>query len=166
MKRQIYEAIQKLNRWGCDYLVVACNTVHYFFSDIQSWSSGKVLNLVELSSQRASENGKKVGLLASSGLTQAGLYQDALQKRGVEPIVVCREGQQTLDRAIDHAIGGCITDDDRMEVGELIQSLSDRGAETIIIGCTELPMVVSEELSIPVVDAGRVAMEEALRIIS
>jgi aspartate racemase len=170
VKRQLHEAFNRMNSWKCDYVIAACNTVHCFYQDMQSWCNGTVLNMVEIACDRTKETGsRKVGLLCSETTGKIGFYQEALCRRGIDPVLVTYDQQKVLNRAISAVIVGNGHAKHKLAcaVEKVAWQLHGRGAEQIIVGCTELPMVLRPNaVPVSLIDAGAVAIEHALGLIS
>lgn len=161
VKRKLHEAFNRINDWGCDYVLVACNTVHCFYSDMQSWCNGRVLNMIDIACDRALTG--KVGVVSSETTRKIGLYQDALKHRKIEPVMVNPDEQRVLNAAIQAVIIGDIHVSHRLQVQDVLGNLRDQGAGDIIIGCTELPLVCDP---IQTIDAGAAAVDQAFELIS
>lgn len=165
VKRQLHEAFNRLNDWKCDYVLIACNTVHCFYQDMQSWCNGTVLNMIEIACDRVV--GKKVGVVCSETTSRLGLYQDAMKRRRIQSVLVNKNEQKILSKTIKAEITGNVTLRNRLDIQDVFHNLRRRGAECIIIGCTELPLVCDfVNTSIPIIDAGAVSIEYAYALLS
>ena len=169
VKRQLHEAFQRLNAWKCDYVLVACNTVHCFYPDMVSWCSGKVLNMVDLACEAAAKKTSSVGVLCSATTRKIGLYQTALEARGATAVMVTDEEQKFLNKAIADVIRGEYND--RLGVCTAIRGQFERGAKLVLVGCTELSCLeinfAEGCFAAPeVVDAATVALQHAFALLS
>lgn len=159
---------KNLEMAGADFIVIPCNTAHFFYDAIAGAVSIPVLHMMNETADNLIERGLlKVGLLASDGTIESGLYHRALESRGIEVIVPEPEKQQMVMKAIYGVKSGEFekpTQYVRQVSGELIR----HGAKAIIAGCTEIPLILKDgDLEMPVVDAtmvlAKAAVREALR---
>jgi len=85
---------------------------------------------------------RRAGLLATSGTVRTGIYQEGFAGTGIELLTPCEEGQHALMDAIYRIKAGEL-DFDASGVWNVADKLLDRDAETLILGCTELPLMTS-----------------------
>src|SRR5262249_5110132 len=147
------DSARLLQQMGASHVVYACNTAHYFVpAVIRACSQRSVLHvpiidLIEAAVEVAADAGlRRVGLLATTGTLEVGLYQEALRKKQIE-VLVSTPGEQEglVMEAIYGACGikaGMTTGIASQLAHEAARRLVDRGAEGIILGCTELPLVI------------------------
>jgi len=137
---------------GCDIIAVPCNTAHYFFEEIQARSPVPVLNMIELVADELEEAGiQKAFIMATEGTTQSGLYEDVLGKRGIVLVRPSSDELAILMKVIyeikagaicTDAIGVDSTVEDLDRLVEMVVAYCSCGCERIILGCTELSLVV------------------------
>ena len=153
-----------LEKAGADFLVMVCNAAHAFQRDVTDAVSLPFVSIVEetVEATLARLPGvKTVGVLASSGCLDARLYQTAFAERGVTALVPTgadREAFMTLlyrVKAGDKGVGEAML--------ELAQGLILQGAEAVVAGCTEVPLVLFErDLSVPLVNSTDVLVESTV----
>jgi len=143
-----------LERAGAQMLVMPCNTAHAGAGAITAASPLPFVNLIEAASDEAlALRPRSVGLLAVDGCLRAGLYQDALARRGV-PLVLCEPPAQAQFMALVYRIkagdlGEAVRGGMRALAGELVR----RGADVVIAGCTEVPLVLGPaDVAAPLID--------------
>ncbi len=147
------DSARLLQQMGASHVVYACNTAHYFLPAVIRACSQRpvlqvpIIDLIDAAVAVAADAGiRRVGLLATTGTLEVGLYQEALRKKNIEVLVSTRDEQEGLVmEAIYGAHGikaGMTTGIARQLVHEAVRRLVDRGAEAIILGCTELPLVM------------------------
>lgn len=158
---------RNLERAGADFLVIPCNTAHHFLEAIRRAVRIPVLDITEAVARRA-EGFSAVGLLATRATVAAGLYQKALGRRGCRVVVPSPKAQERVDRAIFAVKAGDLGSQVRGWVREAARELLADGAQALVLGCTEIPLVVDpQEWSVPVLDStallAEAAVEEALR---
>jgi aspartate racemase len=142
-----------LQDMGASHVVYACNTAHYFVPQVIRACSQRpvlrvpIIDVIDAAAEVAADAGiGSVGVLATTGTLDAGLYQEALRKKEIEILLPSIDEQEGLVmEAIYGAHGikaGKTTGIVRQLVHEAARRLVDRGAEGIILGCTELPLVM------------------------
>jgi aspartate racemase len=150
---RILAAAQRLEQSGADVLCMPCNTAHNWHSKLQREVGIPVLHMIQLTAQAGSRimpNAKKYGLMATTGTVEARLYQDCFEEKGLEVIVPFpTEQTELVMRAIygkngDGVKSGVLTGPPRERADSALASLVERGAEAVILGCTELPLLYHE----------------------
>lgn len=142
----LIEAAQGLVDSGCDVLCIGSNTVHILMDDIKSVVNKPFLSMVELVAVECSQNGhKKVALLGTPVLIDSGLYAQELSKYSIDLITPNDKQEAICDEVIRRIIAGKSIDDIKENYVAVLNAMFTSGAETIILGCTELPMVLNYE---------------------
>jgi len=156
---------QNLQRCGAQLLTIPCNTAYCFYDPIQAAVDIPVLHMIHITA-RVLENRavKRAGLLATSGTVQAGIYQNTFAGTGMELLLPGEGGQQDLMDAIYWIKAGNLTFD-ISGVRQVMDDLLHRGAETLILGCTELPLMTTFcQPDCPVTDPTLELALEAVRL--
>ncbi len=138
---KILEMVRKLTIFDCNLLVMPCNTASYFYKEIINNTSILFINIVEETVKYLNDNNiRKVGLLATEGTIQSGIYKELLNKYNIELITPNREEQKIVSSIIYDGIksGKEININDFYQV---VNHLKELGAEKIILGCTELSVL-------------------------
>jgi aspartate racemase len=140
--KQLIAGAQKLNEAKCNFFVIACNTVHYYQDELRKKIDIPLLSIVdETINEIQKQSIKKIGLLTSDSTASLKIYIEKLQKLDIEPVCVKPSQQKELNHLILEVMGGHINNENKEKLLALSNSLVDRGAEAIIIGCTELPLI-------------------------
>jgi aspartate racemase len=164
----LHHAVKMLSRMDCEYIVVACNTAHTFFSELNSLTHSEVLNMIDIACDAAADC-KKAGVLCSESTRQLRLYEQAMAERHIIPVRATNAEQDMINQVIGNVIAGdnAISDSNLLET--VIDSMIKRGAKKAIIGCTELPIALclpsKPWLKDVVIDAGRAVMARALSLL-
>ena len=146
-KRMLIAAAQGLERADCEALSIGSNTVHILLKDLEAEVNIPFISMVNLVTERCKQLGySKVALLGTPILLNSGLYDDALTKRGIELIKPNAVQIETCDTVIRSIIAGSREVPVREEYVEVISSMFDQKADAIILGCTELPLVLDYEV--------------------
>jgi len=152
-----------LQAGGAGVIAVPCNTAHAYLPAIRAAVEVPVFDMIELAADAIASSfpGVSVGVLAATGTVRLGLYQAALQVKGLAVEQPDDELQEGVMAAIRDVKGGGSGRDRRLD--HAIEVLRNRGAEVLVLGCTELPLAVdSASTGVPVVDATDVLVRACL----
>ena len=157
---------KRLESWGADFLVIACNTAHYYYDAVRDAVKIPVINLIDLVSNHVKVNfpdHDKVGILASPAVAMTGLYAKRLKKLGIEDVWLDPDYQDRLLNIIKAIKKGntdsTVRDDYRKVCGNLLH----KGAKIAIIACTELS-ALGGELPINALDAAEILALEIVQV--
>ena len=159
------EAAQKLEAAGADLIVIATNTMHLVFDQVQASVNVPILSLLDAVSEAIQARGiKTVGLLGTRFAMEKGFYQDALARKGITVLVPGKEDREYVNAVIyNELVAGQIRHESRAGFVAIIKKLAERGAEGVILGCTEIPLLVSEgDAGMPLFDTAAIHAEAAL----
>ncbi|HYF82054.1 MAG TPA: amino acid racemase [Clostridia bacterium] len=144
----IFELVRsalKLEMMGADVLIMACNTAHYYYDEIIKFVRIPMINMVEETAKyikSSCPSARRIGLLATEGTCKSGIYTKVFEKSGME-IVIPERSEQEHITALIYDIKKGRGDIDPANVIDVVSALKHRGAEVIVLGCTELPLAVS-----------------------
>jgi aspartate racemase len=160
---------RKLAGAGADFIVIPCLSAHAFLADVRRTSPVLVLSLVEESLaavQKMRPAPKRAGLLASTGTVRSGLFARAFGKAGIEIIVPKEKEQAQVMEAVfgkDGVKAGFTAGRPRKLVRRIALRLVKRGAEAIIAGCTEIPLVLEDkDIPVPLIEPMRIAARASI----
>jgi len=159
------EAAQKLEAAGADFIVIATNTMHLVFDEVQASVNVPMLNLLDAVGEAILARGMKtVGLLGTRFTMEKTFYQDALARKGVTVLVPDAEDREYVNTVIyNELVAGQICDESRAGFVAIIEKLAECGAEGVILGCTEIPLLVNEaDAGMPLFDTTAIHAEAAL----
>jgi aspartate racemase len=140
--------------------------MHLVFDEVEAGVNVPMLSLLDAVGGAIEARGmERVGLLGTAFTMEKTFYQDALANRGIEVLVPGAEDRKRVNDVIyDELVAGQIRDASRKAFVEIIDGLARRGAEGVILGCTEIPLLVSEEeAGIPLFDTTVIHADAALR---
>jgi len=162
------EMARKLEAHGADFLVIPCNTAHYYLNDIRSAVSVPVIDMIELTVDAVLRENPSIdtaGLLASKAVLQTDLYMKRFQERGVDLIYPQTKLQAELMTAIGTIKTGNYGTTERNALRSCTQNLLARGAEALIIACTELS-IIADALNpeLKAYDSAQILAETVVRI--
>lgn len=146
-----------LEKAGADFLVMTCNTMHVLSSRITEATSIPFISLIKTVVEKVESDGiKKVGLLGSMTTMTSDLYLGPFENSSVEVLVPKLEAKRQVVDCIMKVIAGASGLEERSTLKTIIGNLQDQGAESIILGCTELPLLIDHsDVEIPVFDSLR-----------
>lgn len=148
----IIQSAQRLQKAGADFLVIACNTAHFFFESVEKSVSIPILHMPLETANYLQENGfRKIGLLATDGTINTKLYQHSCHNYSIEVIEPDKEMQKKVMKGI-YAIKGGNLETGLLFLSTVANELKKTGAEAIIAGCTEVPLVLKSSQDICVID--------------
>jgi aspartate racemase len=144
------EAAQKLERGGADFIVLCTNTMHKLADKIEESVQIPLLHIADVTAEAIRERGmSKIGLLGTKfTMEQDFLKGKLLEKHGVESIIPNDAQREIIHRIIyEELVKGIIKNESRTEYLTIINDLIQRGAEGIILGCTEIGLLVTNEFT-------------------
>ena len=156
-----------LERAGAEGLVMACNSAHAFTAEVRAaLRSAPLLSLIEetvVEVRRSHLAVRRVGLLAASACLDAQLYQDAFEAGGVAVVAPEGELRARFMGLLYRIKAGEVGAASRAEMRAITEALVARGAELIVSGCTEVPLVLGPaDVDAPLVDSTDVLVAAAL----
>ncbi len=150
----LQESAQLLQRWGAELIAIACNTAHYFWKEIQNSVHIPVLNMIERVAHALQQTADgRYLLLATTGTVQSGLYQQYIP---AQQLIVPDALLQERVMAVIYGPGGVKqqgpTTSAQQQLLEIIQQLAPQNPAAIIAGCTEIELLLPNQLdAVPVV---------------
>lgn len=163
--RGLGEAAGKLQEAGADFIIIATNTMHLVFDEVQAAVDVPMLSLLDAVSEAIlARRMHTIGLLGTRFAMEKGFYQDALASKGISVLVPDADDRNYVNAVIyNELVLGLIRDKSRERFVEIIEDLATRGAEGIILGCTEIPLLVGgEDTGLPLFDTTLIHAEAAL----
>jgi aspartate racemase len=165
------EGLRTLAQMGADFAVIACNTAHYYLDDLRAASEIPILDMIGETAQAIRRDHppvERVGILATSGTLATKLYQRALLDEGLSPVEPTDDEIAQMMDAIygeDGVKTAGVTAGARRQLCDVGQKLIDRGAQALILGCTEIPLALHDgDLPTPLIASNQVLAEEAVRL--
>ena len=156
--KQLISGIKKLEAFGADVIVIACNTVHYFIDEMRANVKIPILSMIDESVKKIQHDcHKKVALFASETTLNYGLYVDGMLSKGISLILPKQEDYKIMTNAILFVMSG------KNKNKEFIELVNQSEADVILLGCTELPLAISEsDTSKKLYDSSKILAEAVL----
>jgi len=135
---------KKLEKYGVDFIVITCNTAHYFYEKIVNGVNIPLVNIVEETIKHAkATNHKKLGILATTGNIKTSLYQNMCEKYDIEYLVLDENRQSKVMEIIyDDIKSGKPADMDKFN--SIVDYLKENNCDGVILGCTELSILKND----------------------
>jgi aspartate racemase len=155
----------KLKACGADFLVCPDNTIHHAFDLVAPKSPLPWLHIVEEVANVAKARGfRKLGITGTKYTMEGTVYPQKLAATGIEYVVPDAEERARIDHIIfDELVNGIFTDESRSYFREVIGSMSNQGCDAVVLGCTEIPLIVDDASSpLPTLDSTRILARAAL----
>jgi aspartate racemase len=163
----LQEMARKLEGWGVDFLAMPCNTAHCYHGQIQAAVAIPVLNMITLAAETLTSCQPRlqaIGILASTAVLDLGLYDLALAEKNIRLISPDEGLQADLMRAIRTIKTGRQADWEEQVMQAAADNLADKGAEALLVACTELSIVAEGlETDMPCYDTAQILAEAIVR---
>ena len=160
------DAAQRVKKGGADFVVICTNTMHKMAEEVQSSINIPLLHIADVTAERIKAQGlKKVGLLGTKFTMEEDFYKGRLiKKHGLEVMIPDDEEREAINNILYNELCmGEIKKISKDKFKKIIDNLVLKGAEGIILGCTEIPLLIDkEDYEIPLFDTTRIHAEEAV----
>jgi aspartate racemase len=163
---RMVEAAQKLERGGAALIIICSNTMHRMFDEVQAKIGIPMLHIADATAERIAAAGlRQVGLLGTRYTMEQDFYKGRLVERyGLDVLVPDEVGRDTVHRIIyDELVVGVIKSESKAAYIDVMRDLVARGAQGIILGCTEITLLVGQsDTTVPVFDTTAIHAVAAL----
>lgn len=148
---------KKLEKMGADYIVICTNLMHKVAPQVQKSISVPLIHMVDcVAAEIKKQKMDKIGLLGTIFTMEEDFYSGGLKKYGIETIVPSKEDRKEVSRVIyEELCCGIIKEESKQKYLNVIDDFKKAGAQGVILGCTEIPLMI-KEASIPVFDTTRI----------
>lgn len=166
--RILSAAAKSVEAGGADFLLICTNTMHKVAPEIEEAISIPILHIADATAEKLQEDGiKTVGLLGTKFTMSQDFYKGRLvEKHGIEVIVPGSEDQKVVHDVIYKELClGKILDNSRQEYLRIIDTLHKQGAEAVILGCTEIALLVKQNhTDVPLYDTTEIHAAQAVKL--
>ncbi len=167
--KELIKTAEVLKKAGASFIVIPCNTAHYYFEELQQEVGIEILNMLEEVAKKIERdlNIKKVGVMGTRGVLESGIYDKELKKLNFEVVKPAEEQKDKIMELIYSVKTGQKTLGMQQQLSAIAESMVKKGAEAVVLGCTELPLIFDiESFAYPVYSSQEVLAESALKRIN
>jgi len=160
------KAAENLKKAGADFLLICTNTMHKVAPQVADRVSIPLIHIAEATAEALKANGiTKVGLLGTKYTMTQDFYKQKLIDAGIDVVIPDSDGVEIVNHVIyDELCLGIVKDESRQQYLSIIEDLRARGAQGVILGCTEIGLLIrQEDTSLPVFDTTKIHAEQAAR---
>jgi len=166
------EVAKNLKKAGADFIVIPCVSAHYFIQELRERVAIPVISIIDEVAEEIEKrlpDIQRIGLIATTGTVKASLFQDRLRGIGVEVLVPPPKDQENLVMSAIYGESGIkaglISLENKEKILQTSKALIEKGAQGIIGGCTEVPLVVNQtDIEVPFFDSLNILALSAIRI--
>ena len=158
------EAAYNLEKTGADFIVICTNTMHKVVNQIKEKISVPILHIAEMTAEKILEKGlKNIALLGTKYTMEQDFYKSKLIEKGINVIIPDKNDIETINEVIyDELCLGTINFNSKKKFLEIVDKLRSKGAEGIILGCTEIGLLIkNEDTDVPLFDTAIIHAEQA-----
>ena len=158
------QAAENLEKAGADFLLICTNTMHKVAPQVRSRVRIPLIHIAEATAEALQEAGiTTVGLLGTKYTMTQDFYKAKLIEAGIDVVIPDESGVELVNHVIyDELCLGIVRDESRQQFVSVIENLRARGAQGVILGCTEIGLLISQEdTSLPVFDTTHIHAEKA-----
>lgn len=158
---------QRLEQAGADFIVICTNTMHKVAPQIQKKIAIPILHIAQATAQALVDDGiRKVGLLGTKYTMTQDFYKEKLLESGLEVLIPDQAGIADVNRIIyDELCLGDIRESSKQTYLTVIDDLKNAGAEAVILGCTEIGLLVKQsDIALPLYDTTVIHAEKAAKM--
>jgi len=166
IEKELLKGLKVLKRAGADFAVIATNTMHILFDELQKQIDMPLISIVEATAEAIKDEGfNKVGLIGTQFSMTKPFYRKGLKKHGIDVVIPSKEDRDYIVKVIFEELSiGKLIEESRQGYLEIIDKLVAEGAEGIVLGCTEIPLLIrQEDTEVKVFDTATVHAEKALQ---
>ena len=159
------DAARRLERGGADFFLICTNTMHRVAEEVQAAVQIPLLHIADATAARVKTQGiRRVGLLGTAFTMEQDFYKGRLRRSGLEVLVPDAEDRAAVHLVIYHElVQGRVEPASRDAYRAVIARLAGRGAEAVILGCTEIMLLIGPDDSpVPIFDTTRIHAEAAV----
>ena len=158
------EAAYNLEKAGADFIVICTNTMHKVVNQIKEKISIPILHIAEMTAEKILEKGlKNIALLGTKYTMEQDFYKSKLIEKGINVIIPDKNDIEIINEVIyDELCLGTINSNSKKKFLEIVDKLRSKGAEGIILGCTEIGLLIKNaDTDVPLFDTAIIHAEQA-----
>ncbi|ELZ1260776.1 aspartate/glutamate racemase family protein [Vibrio fluvialis] len=162
------QAAKSVEAGGADFLLICTNTMHKVAPEIEAQISIPILHIADATAKQLQQDGiERVGLLGTCFTMEQEFYKGRLQQQfGIDVLIPDAEQRQQVHRVIyEELCLGTIRPESRAQYVEIVEDLHRRGAQAVILGCTEIALLIQQhDTDVPLYDTTKIHAEQAVQL--
>lgn len=162
------QAAKSVEAGGADFLLICTNTMHKVAPEIEAQISIPILHIADATAKQLQQDGiNRVGLLGTRFTMEQEFYKGRLQQQfGIDVLIPDAEQRQQVHRVIyEELCLGTIRPESRAQYVEIVEDLHRRGAQAVILGCTEIALLIQQhDTDVPLYDTTKIHAEQAVQL--
>ncbi|MGD2142230.1 MAG: amino acid racemase [Candidatus Bathyarchaeota archaeon] len=166
IENALVNGLERLAAAGVDFAVIATNTMHLLFEKLEARSPVPLISIVDATAEAIEEQGMRVvGLLGTRFTMEKPFYREGLKRHGIETLIPDKEDRDYIDRVVFNELSkGILLPESRKGYLEIIDRMVEQGAQGIVLGCTEIPLLVTQKhTNVKLFDTAIIHAEKALQ---
>ena len=159
-------SLHKVTQIGAQFAICPDNTIHQAFEYVREKSPIPWLHIAEAVAQVAKQKSlRRLAILGTKYLMTGPVYPETLEKFEIDYQIPDENDRERIDELIfNELVNGVFTEKARIYFNEVIQKLKNKGCDTVILGCTEIPLIVDpEDCPLPTLDSTRLLARAAIK---
>lgn len=160
---RLVASVRTLKAGGAEFAAISANTAHIVFDQVQQQSPLQLVSIVEETCRQAKARGYERVIVFGTGFTMSsGMYTNAFAKQGIDAFVPSPEEQQAIHGVILPNLqeGIVLTEEKHLLLQIARRMISDMKADALVLGCTELPLIIKGgDLEVPLLDTTQIHIE-------
>lgn len=165
VEEALLSCLESLSAAGADFAIIATNTMHIVFDELREQSPIPLISIIETTAEAIEREGvNTVGLLGTRFTMEKPFYREGLERHGIKVIVPEKVDRDYINKVVFEELSrGILRPGSRHRFLEIIEGLMRRGAQGMVLGCTEIPLLVTpEHTSVKLFDTATLHAEKAL----
>jgi aspartate racemase len=143
----VLDAAQRLKKASVDFIIICANTLHQYVDDLEKETDSKIVHIADATAKEINRKGlSKIGLLGTRFTMEMDFYTKRLSKAGIESIVPPKPDREFIHNAIMNEL---LKEEFKKETKDkflkIINDLEQHGAQGIVLGCTEIPLLITQK---------------------
>lgn len=164
----VADAIKKMENDGCDFIVIACNSLQYLLERLQVTIKIPIIGIAPIVAKYVKNKGyKAVGILSTDTTIRKKVYDYSLQKNKIKLLIPKDADQNNMVEVILNEFSGKTSDKDKEKLKIAVRNLQKDGANAILLACTEFPMILKQkDVNIPLIDCNEIYAQKTAQLSS
>ena len=166
LSQKMIKIAQELEAAGAEMILICANTMHQMAPEVQANLKIPLLHIADAAAEKIKADAyKKVGLLGTKYTMEGDFYKNRIEENyGIDVLIPGAEDRDLIHRVIyQELVSGILKKESREKFKEIIADLEKKGAEAVILGCTEIPLLIKDEdSSLPIFNTTELHAKKAV----